>query len=107
MHYSTLTVNNVAFSLKYPLQMVRLKEDFQRTRISSNEKDLLIAENTKFSLENTEELKRHQANVVSLTEERDQLLEVLREMSEEKNQLSSDLDKKEEMVRLKKDLKRF
>lgn len=94
--YSTVTVHNVALSLKYPLQMVRLKEDFQRV---GNEKDLLMAENTKCSPENTEELKRLQANVASLTEERDQLLDVLREMTEEKNQLSSDLDKKEEMVR--------
>ncbi|XP_034156118.2 centromere-associated protein E isoform X2 [Pangasianodon hypophthalmus] len=75
--------------------VMQLKEDFQ---CASNEKDRLMAENANCNLENIEKLERHQANIMSLTEERDQLLEVLQGMREEKNQLRSDLDKKDEMI---------
>lgn len=75
--------------------MTQLKKDFQ---CASNEKDHLLVENAKRSLDNIEELERHQANITSLTEERDQVLDVLQGMTEEKNRLRSDLEKKDEMV---------
>ncbi|MCJ8747829.1 hypothetical protein PDJAM_G00157970 [Pangasius djambal] len=75
--------------------VMQLKEDFQ---CATNEKDRLMAENAKCNLENIEKLERHQANLMSVTEERDQLLEVLQGVREEKNQLRSDLDQKDEMI---------
>ncbi|KAK2817883.1 hypothetical protein Q7C36_021816 [Tachysurus vachellii] len=81
--------------------VMQLKEDFQCT---SNEKDRLLAENATCSLEKVEMLERLQANITSLTEERDQLLEVLKGMREEKNQLQSDLDMKDELLQQLKDL---
>lgn len=76
-------------------KVVQLTKDFQS---ASNEKDRLLSENANCNLENVEMLERLQANITSLTEERDQLLEVLQCMREEKNQLRSDLDMKDEMV---------
>lgn len=76
---------------------MQLKHDLQ---CASKEKDHLMAENAKCDLENTKELERLQANIMRLTEERDQLLEVLQGMREEKDQLRSDLDEKDEMVRV-------
>ncbi|XP_060754647.1 centromere-associated protein E isoform X4 [Neoarius graeffei] len=81
--------------------MMQLKEDFQ---CASHERERLMAENAKCNLEKIEELDRHQANIRSLTEERDQLLDVLHSMREEKNQLQSDLDKKDEMIQELKEL---
>ncbi|XP_060754645.1 centromere-associated protein E isoform X2 [Neoarius graeffei] len=82
-------------------KMMQLKEDFQ---CASHERERLMAENAKCNLEKIEELDRHQANIRSLTEERDQLLDVLHSMREEKNQLQSDLDKKDEMIQELKEL---
>lgn len=75
---------------------MQLEEDFQ---CASNERDHLAAEIAKCNLEKIEELDRHQTNIISLTKERDQLLDVLQGMREEKNQLRSDLNNKDEMVR--------
>lgn len=76
---------------------MQLKEDFQ---CAINEKDRLLAENATCSLEKVEMLERLQANITSLTEERDQLLKVLKGMREERNQLQSDLDMKDKLVRM-------
>ncbi|XP_058236857.1 centromere-associated protein E [Hemibagrus wyckioides] len=81
--------------------VVQLTKDFQS---ASNEKDRLLSENANCKLENVEMLERLQANITSLTEEKDQLLEVLQCMREEKNQLRSDLDMKDEMIQQLKDL---
>ncbi|XP_027012210.2 centromere-associated protein E isoform X2 [Tachysurus fulvidraco] len=82
-------------------KVMQLKEDFQ---CASNEKNRLLAENATCGLEKVEMLERLQANITSLTEERDQLLEVLKGMREEKNQLQSDLDMKDELLQQLKDL---
>ncbi|KAK3511021.1 hypothetical protein QTP70_029023 [Hemibagrus guttatus] len=78
--------------------VIQLKEDFQS---ASNEEDRVLSD---CNLENVEALERLQANITSLTEERDQLLKVLQGMKEEKNQLRSDLDMKDEMIQQLKDL---
>ncbi|KAM9454725.1 centromere-associated protein E [Clarias gariepinus] len=83
------------------IMVMQLEEDFQ---CANNEKDRLMAENTKCNLESGEELERLRANIMSLTEERDQLLEVLQGMREERNQLRSDLDEKENMIEQLKEL---
>ncbi|GAA6089757.1 centromere-associated protein E isoform X1 [Tachysurus ichikawai] len=81
--------------------VMQLKEDFQ---CAINEKDRLLAENATCSLEKVEMLERLQANITSLTEERDQLLKVLKGMREERNQLQSDLDMKDKLLQQLKDL---
>ncbi|KAI4891029.1 hypothetical protein NFI96_013890, partial [Prochilodus magdalenae] len=72
--------------------LVQLREEVQSV---TAEKDCLLAENAKSSMQ---ELERHASHVLSLTEERDQLLDVLQELRDEKNRLCLDLQKKNEMM---------
>ena len=76
--------------------MMQLNEDIRRASV---EKDHLLAESAKSDLDNKQEMERLQTSIVSLTEERDQLLEVIQGIREEKNQLKVDLEKKDEVVR--------
>ncbi|KAK1802937.1 hypothetical protein P4O66_021473 [Electrophorus voltai] len=73
--------------------MMQLREEVQ---CALAERDCLLAENDKCSMH---DLESPQVNITCLTEERDQLLQVLQGLREEKNQLKIDLDKKEETVR--------
>ncbi|XP_062866436.1 centromere-associated protein E isoform X2 [Trichomycterus rosablanca] len=75
--------------------VMQLRKEVQS---SNAEKDRLLAENDKCNLDNTGELERLQANITSLTEERDRLLELLQGMREDKNQIREELDKKEELI---------
>ncbi|XP_072512902.1 centromere-associated protein E [Salminus brasiliensis] len=75
--------------------MMQLKHEVQSM---TAEKDCLLDENTKNNQENLQEQEKLQASVLTLTEERDQLLEVLQGLMEEKNQLRVELEKKDEMM---------
>ncbi|XP_037399048.1 centromere-associated protein E isoform X2 [Pygocentrus nattereri] len=75
--------------------MMQLKEDVRRASV---EKDHLLAESAKIDLDNMQENERLQTSIISLTEERDQLLEVIQGIREEKNQLRVDLERKDEMI---------
>lgn len=72
--------------------MVQLREELQST---TSEKDHLLAENAQSNLNNMQELERLHAS----TEERDQLLETVQQLREDKKQLKQDLDEKDDMVR--------
>lgn len=75
--------------LIFPLQVIQLKEIVQ----------CITAEKDSFSAENSKSImKELQASTLSLTEERDYLLDILRGLKEEKNQLGMDLEKAQEMV---------
>lgn len=75
---------------------MQLKEEVQ---CCNAEKDLLLTESTKSNLDNMQEKETLETSIVCLTKERDQLLEVLQGLREEKSQLKEDLDKKDELVR--------
>ncbi|KAL6481452.1 hypothetical protein MHYP_G00095320 [Metynnis hypsauchen] len=75
--------------------MMQLKEDVRRASV---EKDHLLAESAKSELDNMQEMERLQTSIISLTEERDQLLELIQGIREEKNQFRVDLERKDEMI---------
>lgn len=67
--------------------------------MACEEKQRLLSENA-HDAGNTEELKKAQANVTALTEERDQLLCVLESLREEKIQIKNLLEEKDDLVRM-------
>lgn len=71
--------------------MKQLKEDLQSAR---TERDHNVSEKA-FDAE----LERMQTHISSLTEERDQLQEILQVLREEKNHLKREMEEKDEMVR--------
>lgn len=75
--------------------MLQLQEEIQS---SSAEKEQLLSERTKEQQEKLAELKMANANIASLTQERDQLLETLQGMRNEREQLKRDQLEKSEMV---------
>ncbi|XP_049325710.1 centromere-associated protein E-like isoform X3 [Astyanax mexicanus] len=82
------------------MEMTQLREDMQCV---TAEKDCLLAEKAESNLTNME-LESLHANVLSLTEERDQLLEVLQGLREEKSKLKVELEEKDEMIQELKQL---
>ncbi|XP_030641093.1 centromere-associated protein E [Chanos chanos] len=76
-------------------QMKQLLEELQCVR---DERDQLLSEKDKHSLDKTEELERMCSNITSLTEERDQLQEMLQGLREERSQLKRDLEENMEML---------
>lgn len=81
------------------LQVMQLRETLQST---CAEKERLLSEATKESLVHMAEVEQIQADLASVTQERDQLLELLQGLREEKIQLTEDLQEKDEMVNGKK-----
>ncbi|XP_052428326.1 centromere-associated protein E isoform X3 [Carassius gibelio] len=82
--------------------LLQLQEEIQS---SSAEKEQLLSERTKEQQEKLAELKMANANIASLTQERDQLLETLQGMRNEREQLKRDqLEKSEMMVQLRQEL---
>ncbi|XP_066516219.1 centromere-associated protein E isoform X2 [Hoplias malabaricus] len=75
--------------------IMQLKKDVQRT---TSEKDHLLAESAKNEMENMQELERLQTSNASLSEERDQVLEVLQGLRDERNQLRKDLEERNDMI---------
>lgn len=71
-----------------------MREQFQS---ACTERDRLLSEKNNSDLENTM-LEELQTSLASVTEEREQLLEILKVNREEKNQLRRDLEEKEETV---------
>lgn len=78
------------------MQVIQLQETLQSTRA---EKDQFLSEVTKESLLHMAEIEQIRADLMSRTQERDQLLELLQGQREEKIQLVKDLEEKEEMVK--------
>lgn len=76
-------------------QLLQLQEEIQS---SSAEKEQLLSERTKEQQEKLAEMKMAKANIASLTQERDQLLETLQGMRNESEQLKRDQLEKSEMV---------
>ncbi|XP_016113871.1 centromere-associated protein E [Sinocyclocheilus grahami] len=74
--------------------LVQVREQFQS---ACTERDLLLSEKNKSDLENMT-LEEVQTSMASVTEEREQLLEILKVNREEKNQLRRDLEEKEETL---------
>ncbi|KAL0204446.1 hypothetical protein M9458_002464, partial [Cirrhinus mrigala] len=72
--------------------LVQVREQLQ---MACAERDHLLSEKNKSDLENTL-LEEVQTSLASVTEEREQLLEILKVNREEKNQLRRDLEEKEE-----------
>lgn len=72
-------------------QVRQLEEDL---RSACAERDSLVSEKAPDS-----ELESMQTNISSLTEERDQLQEILQGLREENSQLKSELEEKDELVR--------
>lgn len=68
---------------------------------TSAEKEHLLSEATKESLVHMAEMEQIQADVSSVTQERDQLLEVLQGLREEMVELKKDLQEKNQMVKKK------
>ncbi|XP_050974649.1 centromere-associated protein E isoform X3 [Labeo rohita] len=74
--------------------LVQVREQLQT---ACAERDHLLSEKNKSDLENTL-LEEVQTSLASVTEEREQLLEILKVNREEKNQLRRDLEEKEETL---------
>ncbi|XP_016422132.1 centromere-associated protein E-like isoform X3 [Sinocyclocheilus rhinocerous] len=82
-------------------QLVQVREQLQT---ACAERDRLLSEKSKSDLENTL-LEEVQSSLASVTEEREQLLEILQVNREEKNQLRRDLeDKDETLLQLREEL---
>lgn len=64
----------------------------------TEERDNLLSEKTKSDLERTT-LEDMEMRLASVTEEREQLMEILQSTREEKNLLRKDLEEKDELVR--------
>lgn len=75
---------------------MQLHETLQST---STEKEQLLSEVTKESLVHMAEMEQIQADLSSVTREREQLLELLQGLREEKIQLMKDLEGKDEKVK--------
>lgn len=80
-------------------QVMQLRDTLQST---SAEKEHLLSEATKESLACMAELERMQADITSMTQERDQLLELRQGLREEMLQLKKELEEKDAMVKGKK-----
>ncbi|XP_043104393.1 centromere-associated protein E isoform X2 [Puntigrus tetrazona] len=84
--------------------LVRVREQLQTV---CTERDLLLSEKNQSDLENTL-LEEVQSSLVSVTEEREQLLEILKLNREEKNRLRRDLEEKEDtLLQLREELQSF
>lgn len=75
--------------------MIHLREELQS---SIAEKNHLLSEKSKDSLPSVSELEQIQLQIASISEERDQLLEVLNGLREEKIQLQTELEEKNDLV---------
>ncbi|XP_064210039.1 centromere-associated protein E isoform X12 [Anguilla rostrata] len=76
-------------------QIKQLSEELQLVR---SERDALLSERTNTGHLSEEEQEKLCLHVTSLTEERDQLQEILEGVREERNQLKGELQEKEEMM---------
>lgn len=79
----------------FSYQLLQLQEELLS---SSAEKDRLHSERTEKQQEKLAELKTAEANITALTEERDRLLETLKGVRDEREQLKRDQLEKSEMV---------
>ncbi|KAF4119173.1 hypothetical protein G5714_001224 [Onychostoma macrolepis] len=81
--------------------LVQVREQLQT---ACAERDRLLSEKSQSDLENTL-LEEVQSSLISVTEEREQLLEILKANREEKNQLRRDLEEKEDtLLQLREEL---
>nr|XP_046206560.1 centromere-associated protein E isoform X6 [Oncorhynchus gorbuscha] len=76
-------------------QAKQLNEELESVRA---ERERLLSEKTDSSQNHAEELEKLRSTVTSLTEERDQLQEILEGIREERNQLKGDLEDKVELM---------
>ncbi|KAF7689663.1 centromere-associated protein E isoform X1 [Silurus meridionalis] len=82
-------------------KVMQLRETLQST---CAEKEHLLSETTKESLAQMAEIEQIQADLTLVTQEKDQLLELLQSLREEKSQLTQDLEQKSEMIQHLKEL---
>ncbi|KAI5629562.1 centromere-associated protein E isoform X2 [Silurus asotus] len=82
-------------------KVMQLRETLQST---CAEKEHLLSETTKESLAQMAEIEQIQADLTLVTQEKDQLLELLQSLREEKSQLTQDLKQKSEMIQHLKEL---
>ncbi|KAL7845850.1 hypothetical protein AOLI_G00240420 [Acnodon oligacanthus] len=84
---------------------MQIKQLSEELKAVYNEKDGLQSEYAKIKLD-TAEFERVQTSIISITEKRDQLLDVLQELREEKSQLKNELEEKDDMImQLREELK--
>ncbi|XP_053471518.1 centromere-associated protein E isoform X3 [Ictalurus furcatus] len=84
--------------------VMQLREELQST---SAEREHLLSESTQQSLSHVAEMEQVRSDIAFVTQERDQLLELLQSLRDEKIQLQKDLEEKDEVaMQLKEDFQR-
>lgn len=78
------------------LQLLQLRDELEGV---CSEREHLLSERNMSSLDESEVVEKMKSNINTLTEERDQLQEILKGLREETEELRRDQQKKQEMVR--------